>query len=269
MGASFGAELRSSRAVHDRGLGGSRRARSRDAAARRARRVRICCRRSSTTRTRTCVRAAVYVAGVQTSDGAKAVAAAALKDAQPVRQAPRGRSARAPGPDAEPAELRAGGRHLRAARESRPVRALRRPSGAGTHAAHRVGEAGDGRDQCRRAHRRPARADEHASCPRPKPTCAPIFDKLIALMKRRRCRPNRRSVCCGPSRSPRRETRNGVDPRDPQAGPRRADRAVPGARRRPARGLECTIARSRPAAAQFDARRTTWRRCSRTRASRT
>ena len=49
--------------------------------------------------------AAVYVAGVQTSAGAKAVAAAALKDASPIVKRRAAEAHRAPGADARPAEL--------------------------------------------------------------------------------------------------------------------------------------------------------------------
>ena len=56
-----------------------------------------------------------YVAGVQTSDGAKAVAAAALKDASPSCKRRAAEALVRQGLTPTPAELRAGRRHLRAA----------------------------------------------------------------------------------------------------------------------------------------------------------
>ena len=115
--------------------------------------------------------AAVYVAGVQTSDGAKAVAAAALKDAIPLVQR---RAAEAlvrqgltPGrpsfaPVADIYALLQG---------SGSLRPLLRAARARAHAAQRVDAARHERDERRRADRRAARARPTRRRRSPTPSC--------------------------------------------------------------------------------------------------
>ena len=105
--------------------------------------------------------AAAYVVGLHSSDAAKAVAASALKDANPLVQRRAAEALVRMGLNAGRAELRAGGRHLRAAAERRSIRALFGPRRARTHAARRVDQDGDGRDQRHRADRRPGGARQH------------------------------------------------------------------------------------------------------------
>ena len=105
--------------------------------------------------------AAAYVAGLHSSDAAKAVAAAALKDAKRAGPAAWRRSAGPSGHEGERAAVRADRRCLRAAQESRSIRPLFGSRGARTHAQGPVGQARDGGDQRGRVDRGSGRHREH------------------------------------------------------------------------------------------------------------
>ena len=191
--------------------------------------------------------AAVFVAGVQTSDGAKAVAAAALKDASPVRQAPRGRGPRAPGTHAEPAELRAGRRHLRAARDpDRFVRYSGRLALEHTPRTewHKLVMA----ETDVIALTEGLVALTNTMAPQAEAELRPIFDKLVALMKQPALPAAQKIRVLRAFEIAATETRNGVDPGDPETGLQRAHRPVSRRAARPARGSIATTAWRPPAA---------------------
>ena len=147
--------------------------------------------------------AAVYVAGVQTSDGAKAVAAAALKDASPIvkRRAAEALVRQGLTP-AQPSFAPVADIYALLA-EPRSVRALLRPPGARAHAAHRVGQAGHGRDERRRADRRPARAHEHDGAAGRSRAASDLRQAHRADEAADAAGRAARFACCGRSRSPR------------------------------------------------------------------
>ena len=128
--------------------------------------------------------AAVYVAGVQTSAGAKAVAAAALKDASPMvkRRAAEAivRQGLTPG---QPSFAPVADIYALLADADRFVRYAGRLALEHTPRSEWIA-ARDERDASRRAHRGAARADQHAALAVRTAELAPIFDKMIALMKR-------------------------------------------------------------------------------------
>ena len=127
--------------------------------------------------------AAVYVAGVQTSDAREGGRGRGAQGCDPLVQR-RAAEALVRQGLTRRAELCAGRRHLRAAADRRSLRPLLRTARARAHAARRVDGAGHGRDQRRRAHRRAGGAREHRAGAQAQSELRPIFEKLVALMKR-------------------------------------------------------------------------------------
>ena len=79
---------------------------------------------------------------------------------------------------------------------------------------------------------------------------APIFDKVVALMKRPTLTPEEKIRVLRAFQVAATETRSGVDAGDPKAGARRADRPVPGGRARRHRGSSAPTGRDRATCAR-------------------
>ena len=153
--------------------------------------------------------AAVYAAGVQTSDDAKAVAAAALKDANALVKRRAAEALVRQGLTPGAAELRAGRRHLRAAAGSESRRPLLRKARARAHAAREWTGLVMNETQVvaltegllALVNTVPSESD-----------LRPIFDKVIALMKRPTLSPDEQIRVLRLFEVAATETRNGVDP---------------------------------------------------------